>query len=573
MAKIYTDKEIKDAANAGVFIKNPTPAASSNDSLWGKNPITSTPIQANQVAGISSSGISKSPTQDTTIYNDKSNETKSVKKQVNAALEAYKKAQEQQKAIDTQKYITDSTGLLNQLTEAQKASRTNALKDAYNKSLTGLDTQANTAKTNVENTVSTLRQKLNEIRPQYQQNRNQLSAQTAQQEQALRERAAADGNIFGGQYIKNSIGLQSGLQRGINDQNLAESNTVADYANQENVLNSNLATILNNIAANKQQLTEGYGNNEQAIIKEVEAAKLAELMNLQKQGMDYNIQNNQISSNNSQQAFANAMAAIQAASNVDQQAITNAINQAQVTGYYNPNSNAGNVTTSYDPNNIQATIDQLKATNPNDPNIAALENIRYQKVMSDPALKAKYGDQYKTTQQKQIDAQQKLAELDYAIKDAQQKALIDPNSTENKIKAEQLRQLQAQTKQIEAIDPTLANQESQLKLDQIRAQIAQINASTANIGANNDLERKYKEGQINLINKQAESLTNKNDNNVDDYSSVITKFYTTKDDNGDVNGVNKSEVTKYLASLKQSGVSENILQQLAAKFGINLISN
>ena len=497
-----------------------------------------------------------------------------TKAEIAAALQKYKDDQAAQAKIDTGKYITDQTNALNTLTEAQKASRQTALKDAYDKSQTGLNNQEGTINTNYKTGISTLRQRLNELVPQFQDNRNMASAQSAQQTQALAERLAANGNYFGGDSVRGNVGIQTALSNNLNAQNIAETNLKADYANQENTLTQEQINALNAIANNRQQLTQSYGSDLEKALAEIEASKTSELMNLNDRGMGYNIQNNQINSANNQQNFANMLAAIAAKGQVDTTNLNNELNRAQTTGYYNPNANAGTPTIDMTGiTDISAKINELKAINPNDPNIASLENLKYQKIMSDPALKARYGDQYKTTQQKQTEAQQKLNDLEYAMRDAQQKAALDPNSAENQIKKTQLETLQEQLKQIKAIDPTLANQESQLKIKQIEANIAQTYAQTNNIGANNDLERKEKESRINLANKQAENLTNKNDNNVDDYSNVITKLYITKDESGDVTGLNKTEITKYLASLKQSGVSDSIVSQLAAKFGINLISN
>lgn len=402
-----------------------------------------------------------------------------TKSEIAAALKKYTDGQAAQAKIDTGKYITDQTNALNTLTEAQKASRQTALKDAYNKSQTGLNNQEGTINTNYKTGISTLRQRLNELVPKFQDNRNMASAQSAQAGQALAEKLAASGNAFGGQSVRDNVGLQTTLSNNLNAQNIAESNLKADYANQENTLTQEQINALNAIANNRQQLTQSYGSDLEKALAEIEAAKTSELMNLNDRGMNYNIQNNQINSASNQQNFANVLAAIAAKGQIDTTDLNNALNQAQTTGYYNPNANAGTPTVNYDPNNIQAKINELKAINPSDPNIAALEKIRYDKIMSDPALKAQYGDQYKTTQQKQAEAQQKLNDLEYAMRDAQQKAAADPNSTENLIKAEQLKQLQEQTKQIQAIDPTLANQENQLKLDQIRAQIEQIKSGTA----------------------------------------------------------------------------------------------
>lgn len=265
-------------------------------------------------------------------------------------------------------------------------------------------------------------------------------------------------------------------------------------------------------------------------------------MNLNDRGMGYNIQNNQINSANNQQNFANILAAIAAKGQVDTTNLNNELNRAQTTGYYNPNASAGTPTIDMTGvTDIAAKINELKAANPNDPNIAALENIRYQKIMSDPTLAAKYGDQYKTTQQKQIEAQQKLNELEYAMRDAQQKAAADPNSTENQIKKTQLDTLKAQLAQIQAIDPYLTNQENQLKIKQIEANIAQTYAQTNNIGANDDIDREYKRAQIEAIKNKADTNDNKNE-----YDMKITGTLDTMGDSEKLSWLksNKNNIIK-----------------------------
>lgn len=469
-------------------------------------------------------------------------DTNTDKSEIAAALAKYKADQDAQTKIDTGKYITDQTNALNTLTEAQKASRQTALKDAYDKAQTGLNNQEGTINTNYKTGISTLRQRLNELVPKFQDNRNMASAQTAQAGQALAEKLAASGNAFGGQSVRDNVGLQIGLQNALNSQNIAETNLKADYANQENTLTQEQINALNAIANNRQQLTQSYGSDLEKALAEIEAAKTSELMNLNDRGMGYNIQNNQINSANNQQNFANILAAIAAKGQVDTTNLNNELNRAQTIGYYNPNANAGTPTIDMTGiTDISAKINELKAVNPNDPNIASLENLKYQKIMSDPALKAQYGDQYKTTQQKQAEAQQKLNDLEYAMREAQQKAALDPNSADNLIKKTQLETLQEQLKQIKAIDPTLANQESQLKIKQIEANIAQTYAQTNNIGANDDIDREYKRAQIEAIKNKADTNDNKNE-----YDMKITGTLDTMGDSEKLSWLkaNKNNIIK-----------------------------
>lgn len=470
-------------------------------------------------------------------------DTNTDKSEIAAALAKYKADQDAQTKIDTGKYITDQTNALNTLTEAQKASRQTALKDAYDKSQTGLNNQEGTINTNYKTGISTLRQRLNELVPKFQDNRNMASAQTAQAGQALAEKLAASGNAFGGQSVRDNVGLQVGLQNALNSQNIAETNLKADYANQENTLTQEQINALNAIANNRQQLTQSYGSDLEKALAEIEAAKTSELMNLNDRGMGYNIQNNQINSANNQQNFANILAAIQAKGQVDTTNLNNELNRAQVTGTFNPNAGADTSTFDVSPymNDLQAEIDRRAAINPNDPAIPVLQNARYNKVTSNPTLQAQYGDAYKTTQQKQIEAQQKLNDLEYAMRDAQQKAALDPNSAENQIKKTQLETLQEQLKQIKAIDPTLANQENQLKIKQIEANIAQTYAQTNNIGANDDIDREYKRAQIEAIKNKADTNDNKNE-----YDMKITGTLDTMGDNEKLSWLkaNKNNIIK-----------------------------
>lgn len=510
----------------------PTQSGATTDFI-GPTPVKKTATQYDTPIG---------PVQQKTKAKTPVTDTNTDKSEIAAALAKYKADQDAQTKIDTRKYITDQTNALNTLTEAQKASRQTALKDAYDKSQTGLNNQEGTINTNYKTGISTLRQRLNELVPKFQDNRNMASAQTAQAGQALAEKLAASGNAFGGQSVRDNVGLQVGLQNALNSQNIAETNLKADYANQENTLTQEQINALNAIANNRQQLTQSYGSDLEKALAEIEAAKTSELMNLNDRGMGYNIQNNQINSANNQQNFANILAAIAAKGQVDTTNLNNELNRAQITGYYNPNANAGTPTIDMTGiTDISAKINELKAVNPNDPNIASLENLKYQKIMSDPALKAQYGDQYKTTQQKQAEAQQKLNDLEYAMREAQQKAALDPNSADNLIKKTQLETLQEQLKQIKAIDPTLANQESQLKIKQIEANIAQTYAQTNNIGANDDIDREYKRAQIEAIKNKADTNDNKNE-----YDMKITGTLDTMGDSEKLSWLkaNKNNIIK-----------------------------
>lgn len=510
----------------------PTQSGATTDFI-GPTPVKKTATQYDTPIG---------PVQQKTKAKTPVTDTNTDKSEIAAALAKYKADQDAQTKIDTGKYITDQTNALNTLTEAQKASRQTALKDAYDKAQTGLNNQEGTINTNYKTGISTLRQRLNELVPKFQDNRNMASAQTAQAGQALAEKLAASGNAFGGQSVRDNVGLQIGLQNALNSQNIAETNLKADYANQENTLTQEQINALNAIANNRQQLTQSYGSDLEKALAEIEAAKTSELMNLNDRGMGYNIQNNQINSANNQQNFANILAAIAAKGQVDTTNLNNELNRAQITGYYNPNANAGTPTIDMTGiTDISAKINELKAVNPNDPNIASLENLKYQKIMSDPALKAQYGDQYKTTQQKQAEAQQKLNDLEYAMREAQQKAALDPNSADNLIKKTQLETLQEQLKQIKAIDPTLANQESQLKIKQIEANIAQTYAQTNNIGANDDIDREYKRAQIEAIKNKADTNDNKNE-----YDMKITGTLDTMGDSEKLSWLkaNKNNIIK-----------------------------
>lgn len=510
----------------------PTQSGATTDFI-GPTPVKKTATQYDTPIG---------PVQQKTKAKTPVTDTNTDKSEIAAALAKYKADQDAQTKIDTRKYITDQTNALNTLTEAQKASRQTALKDAYDKAQTGLNNQEGTINTNYKTGISTLRQRLNELVPKFQDNRNMASAQTAQAGQALAEKLAASGNAFGGQSVRDNVGLQIGLQNALNSQNIAETNLKADYANQENTLTQEQINALNAIANNRQQLTQSYGGDLEKALAEIEAAKTSELMNLNDRGMGYNIQNNQINSANNQQNFANILAAIAAKGQVDTTNLNNELNRAQTIGYYNPNANAGTPTIDMTGiTDISAKINELKAVNPNDPNIASLENLKYQKIMSDPALKAQYGDQYKTTQQKQAEAQQKLNDLEYAMREAQQKAALDPNSADNLIKKTQLETLQEQLKQIKAIDPTLANQESQLKIKQIEANIAQTYAQTNNIGANDDIDREYKRAQIEAIKNKADTNDNKNE-----YDMKITGTLDTMGDSEKLSWLkaNKNNIIK-----------------------------
>ena len=154
-----------------------------------------------------------------------------------------------------------------------------------------------------------------------------------------------------------------------------------------------------------------------------------------------------------------------------QDAISNALNQGQMTGYYNPYAGTQiNPEVQQYAGDYQAEIDRRRATpdTSDDYLIQQLEAARANKIFSSPDLLNKYGGQYKTPAQKASDLQNQIA-----IQQAELEA--DPNSYENQKKYYELAQMAEELNQLS----TYGAQEQQLKLQEIESRIKENTASAS----------------------------------------------------------------------------------------------
>lgn len=154
-----------------------------------------------------------------------------------------------------------------------------------------------------------------------------------------------------------------------------------------------------------------------------------------------------------------------------QDAISNALNQGQMTGYYNPYAGTQiNPEVQQYAGDYQAEIDRRRATpdTSDDYLIQQLEAARANKIFSSPELLSQYGDQFKTPTLK-------ARELETQIAQEQAKLAADPNSYENQKKMYELMKISEEVKQLATYGP----QEQQLKLREIESRIKENTASAS----------------------------------------------------------------------------------------------
>lgn len=158
-----------------------------------------------------------------------------------------------------------------------------------------------------------------------------------------------------------------------------------------------------------------------------------------------------------------------------QQNKTNALAESQVTGYLNPyyGQKISPNLNQYSSNFAQYAQDFKNDNDPsNDYLIPQLNQASVIKMFNDPNLLQQYGGQYKTANQKALDTAN-------ALQQAQIEAANDPNSYENQKRSLELQMLAEELKRIQAVDPSFATQEAQLKLAEIQSRINENAASAS----------------------------------------------------------------------------------------------
>lgn len=268
---------------------------------------------------------------------------------------------------------------------------------------------------------------------------------------------------------------------------LANQKKAADAVTQEmgrrNILQSSITgnemadRIAEVYATIAPQLEQQAFNQDQAL-RQNDLQKIQNLMNLD--NTDYNryVNSYNMGQDASQNQFNNTMSIADLINQLDvqnynktQDSIANATNTANQTGYYNPYAG---VTISPEvqqyAGDYQAEIDRRRATpdTSDDYLISQLEAARANKIFSSPDLLEKYGDQYKTAEQKAIELNAQIEAQKLALQN-------DPNSIENQLQYMKLAQAQEELNQLATYGP----QEAAAKIKQIESQIAQNNASAS----------------------------------------------------------------------------------------------
>lgn len=206
-----------------------------------------------------------------------------------------------------------------------------------------------------------------------------------------------------------------------------------------------------------------------------------------------------------------------------QNAINNEIKKSSITGYLNPypGEEISPDVAKYSSNYAQYAKDFANDNDPsNDSLIPELQKASVIKMFDNPELLSKYGDQYKTAEQKAIDLNAEI--------EAQKLALeADPNSYDNQLKYMKLAQAQEELNQLATYGP----QEAAAKIKQIDASAS---ASYASANASNALATQRKNEGSTSASK--DDLTYKDyykagtemvqAGNYDSTSGVYNKRYT-----------------------------------------------
>lgn len=175
-----------------------------------------------------------------------------------------------------------------------------------------------------------------------------------------------------------------------------------------------------------------------------------------------------------------------------QDAIKNAMNESQLTGYYNPYAGMEiSPEVQQYASDYQAEINRRRATpdTADDALIPQLEAARANKIFSSPDLLNQYGAQYKTIAQQATDLQNQIAQ-------EQAKLQADPNSYENQKKYYELAMMAEELNQLS----TYGAQEQQLKLREIESRIKENAASASASYAL--AEQRKKEGSNSQISDE-----------------------------------------------------------------------
>lgn len=306
----------------------------------------------------------------------------------------------------------------------------------------------------------------------------------------------------------------------------------ADAVTQEmarrNILNSSItgdksaekiAEVFATVAPQLQaQAYNQYQDQGASILQQLQNYQNLDSNEYNKYMDNYNIQNQQ-----RQNSLSNTYQLIDLINGLQQQdyaksqdAINNAMQSSNLTGKYNPYAG---ITVSPEvqkySGDYQAEINIRRATpdTSDDALIPQLEAARANKIFSSPDLLNKYGDQFKTAEQKAIDTAN-------ALQQAQIEAANNPNSYENQKRSLELQMLAEELKRIQAVDPSFATQEAQLKLAEIQSR---INENAASASASYALAQQRKNNP-NGMNANGYTETQQKDIDFVDEQETIKRY-------------------------------------------------
>jgi hypothetical protein len=218
---------------------------------------------------------------------------------------------------------------------------------------------------------------------------------------------------------------------------------------------------------------------------------------------------------------------------------------------------------------LQAQIDEIRRQQE-----LALQQEQFNKQfgLQEAGVTGTYGGT-PTLAAQQFELQKTGANIDNQIKAYQLDLMNNPNSYENQIKAIQLEQAKYALKSAQEIakyDP----QRAKLEIERLQKEISNIGASTALGYAQLEWQKDAKNPDNLYKQAQIEALANKPDTNtsntIDDYAKAIDNSYITQPNpgNGYTRSVDYQGIKKYLEYLQTQGVSEQLLRQLASRYGI-----
>lgn len=521
------------------------------------------------------------------------------------------------KLQDTQSYIDSQKALLNDTYSNQYNSQLTKLKQLIQTKKQELEGQQNFINNQATSDIQGLNNQMSAALPQYQQQRNSIDFQAAQNAKKIAELMAAQGLANSGDNISANVALNAQRGSDIANNLLSQQGYENDIAKRISDVNANKSAQNADLIAKLSLLAQQQPEQELALQQGIDADKARALQELMARAdtRDFNLAT--LNNQTSQQQLSNIINGINAINGLDESAFNKSVAEAGLTGIYNgqqtlqgQQANLNKMATmagltgytnlspvNYsDPtvqalmskygNNYQQGINDLSAANPYDPNIAILNNLRNMKIVSNPALSKQYGgdlaaqgilptlDYQKMNYDMSPDSPaNKATTLENTLRALQIKALQDPTSPENRTKLAQAQQAEAQLRQILAIDPNLDNEKNKAAIAQIYASINNMNADNARQAEQWNIQKEQAKNTNGL--KQADV-----DKAVNDYSDVIEKMYM-RDEYKEITKGNpvktgkrvvsvqgKKDIASYLKNLLSQGTPDVIVDRLASKYNV-----